>query len=132
MPRGNNPRFVPFLSASRCLRDAPRHAREASSLLVSQFAPLAFSSLHTLFLAPKLQPSPFHAFRDSFTNREKITPAFPITSPLFARSLAKERKSTPLFSCIPALFCEKWGCPLKEKRNRSARGPRHRPAGPAR
>jgi len=35
--------------------------------------------------------------------------AFPVTSALLVRSLAKRRKSTPLFSCACARFCEKVG-----------------------
>jgi hypothetical protein len=71
--------------------------------------PCAFNNLRTLFATRKLQPSSFQEFRDSFTHRKNITPALPVTSALFLRSSTQERKSTPLFSYIPALFCEKGG-----------------------
>ena len=67
--------------------------------------PLVLSTLRTLFLAPERQPSPFHAFRNSLTHRKNITIAFPVTSALFVRSFAQERKSTPFLSCACALFC---------------------------
>ena len=88
-----------------------RRTQDNSSRHIEQFAPCllavasAFSSLRTLFSAPKLQPSPFHAFRDSWTHRKNITIAFPVTSALFVRSFARERKSTPLLSWACALFC---------------------------
>ena len=84
----------------------PRSQRtqESSSRIGTQSAPNAFSKLRTLSLAPKLQPSPFHAFPHSFTTSRNITPAFSSTSALFARSFTKVQVSTPLFSCAPALF----------------------------
>src|SRR5579862_9072182 len=67
------------------------------------------SSLRTLFLALKLQPLHFQQLARSFTHARNLTRAFPTTSALFVRSRAKERKSSPLFSCIPALFCRNGG-----------------------
>jgi hypothetical protein len=79
--------------------------QESNSRQNAEFASFAFNSLRTLFPAPKLQPSSFHGFPYSLTDGKNITHAFPVTSALFVRSSAQERKSTPLFSCIPARFC---------------------------
>ena len=73
-------------------------------------APFVSSSLRTLFPAPNLQPSSFHALAHSFAHRKNITLSFPVTSAPFVRSLARVQHSTPLFSCACALFREKWGC----------------------
>jgi hypothetical protein len=73
-------------------------------------APFVSSSLHTLFVASNLQPFLFHALPHSFAQRKNITLPFPVTSALFVRSLAPERKLSLLFSCACALFREKWGC----------------------
>lgn len=76
----------------------------------SQKRPCVFNRLRTLLPAQKLQHPYFHSVPHSLKLTANITPAFPATSPLFIRSLAQERKSTPLFSCACALFREKWGC----------------------
>jgi hypothetical protein len=73
-------------------------------------APSVFSNLRTLFPAQNLQPSPFQSLPHSFVHHENTTLPFPVTSALFLRSFAQERKLTRLFSCACALFCEKWGC----------------------
>jgi hypothetical protein len=73
-------------------------------------ASFVLNSLRTLFPARNLQPSHSHKLAHSFTHNKNVTTAFTITSPLFLRSFAQERKLTHLFSCIPALFREKWGC----------------------
>ena len=62
-------------------------------------------NLRTLFLAQIFQRPYFHLLVHSFNKERNVTPAFPVTSPLFGRSLALERKSTPLFSCACARFC---------------------------
>ena len=71
---------------------------------IQKFEPVIFSSLRTLFPAPNPQPSPFHVLAHSFTHSKKLTPAFPVTSTLFARSLTRVQYSTPLLSAACALF----------------------------
>src|SRR5580658_7391004 len=68
-----------------------------------------FSVLRTLLSVPKLQAPYFHSLPHSLKLAQNVTPIFPVTSTLFVRSFAQERKLTPLFSCIPALFREKVG-----------------------
>jgi hypothetical protein len=68
-----------------------------------------FSVLRALLPAPKRQAPCFHLLPHSFKLLQNVTPIFPITSTLFVRSFAQERRSTPLFSCIPALFRENVG-----------------------
>jgi len=75
-----------------------------------KIAPFVSSDLRTLFPPRNLQPTPFHALAHSFAQRKNITLPFPVTSALFVRSLAPERKLSLLFSCACALFREKWGC----------------------
>src|ERR1700691_2659631 len=103
-----------FPSQDRLPQDAERTCDPAASTAsasnaacvrnIQQFEPLIFSSLRTLFPAPNPQPSPFHAHAHSFAHRKKVTPAFPITSTLFARSCAGVQHSTPLLSTACALF----------------------------
>jgi hypothetical protein len=88
-------------------------------------ASFVLNSLRTLFPARNLQPSHSHKLAHSFTHNKNVTAAFTITSPLFLRSFAQERKLTHLFSCIPALFREKWGCgrkPGPQERKSPVRG----------
>src|SRR5579862_8325642 len=68
-------------------------------------APFIFSSLRTLFPTPNPQTSHLHPLADSFKYSKDVTPAFPVTSALFPRSFAQERKSTPLLSSACARFC---------------------------
>ena len=83
------------------------HSRQDADERQNQ--PFVSSSLRALFLAENLQPSSFHALPHSFARRKNVTPTFQVTSPLLPRSLAQERKSTPLLSCACALFREKGG-----------------------
>src|ERR1700733_5269519 len=75
----------------------------------SQMPPFAFSSLRTLLPTQKLQGPHFHPLPHSLKNAQNITPAFPITSPLFIRSCARVQISTPLFSIAHALFVKTTG-----------------------
>ena len=74
-----------------------------------EYPSCVLSSLRNLFLAQKLQPSHSQELAHSFTHATNLTPAFPCTSPLFVRSFASVRKSTPLLSCAYALFCKNMG-----------------------
>src|SRR5579862_3086867 len=67
-------------------------------------ASFILSNLHALFLAQKPQPSHSQKLAHSFTHAENLTPAFPTISALSLRSSAGVRKSSPVFSCAPALF----------------------------
>jgi hypothetical protein len=106
-------------SPDRLPQQAPRARRPAVSVAsahntsrighIPKFESFIFSSLRTLFPAPNPQPAPFHAHAHSFTHNKKVTPAFPITSTLFARSLSPERKLTSSFSTACALFCRNEG-----------------------
>jgi hypothetical protein len=69
-----------------------------------EIRPFVLSSLQTLFLAPKLQPSHFQELPHSFTRARNLTSAFPTTSTLFVRSWARVQYPTPLLSCAPALL----------------------------
>jgi hypothetical protein len=62
------------------------------------------SSLRTLLPAQNFQPTQFQSLPHSLQQEKNTTPAFPVTSELFLRSFAQERKSTPLFSCACAQF----------------------------
>ena len=84
------------------------HSRQDADERQNQ--PFVSSSLRALFLAENLQPSSFHALPHSFARRKNVTPTFQVTSPLLPRSLAQERKSTPLLSCACARFCRNGGC----------------------
>src|SRR5579863_2055378 len=70
----------------------------------SQAQPFVFTSLRTLFLAPKSQPLPFQRVQDSLTHNENVTAAFPITFALCLRSCASVPCSTPFLSRVCALF----------------------------
>jgi hypothetical protein len=87
--------------------------RFAVASLLRRSEPLAktsvFNKLRTLLPAQKLQPAYFQSPTQSLTHTKNITAAFPVTSALFIRSFAQERKSTPLFSSAYARFCRKWG-----------------------
>src|SRR5579862_2018996 len=74
-----------------------------------KIAPFVLNNLPTLFPARNPQPSRFHALAHSFTREKKPTLVFPVTSKLFVRSLAQERKSTPLLSNACARFCRNGG-----------------------
>ena len=66
--------------------------------------PSILNNSRPLFPASNPQPSHFQAPAHSFAHHKKLTLAFPISSPLFARSLTNVQHSTPLLSCAPALF----------------------------
>ena len=72
----------------------------------SEYPPFVLSNLQSLFRAPKLQPQHLQKLAHSLTRTENVTPAFPCTSSLPARSFAEVQLSTPLFSCTPALFAK--------------------------
>ena len=96
-----------------CPRRSSSAAATARSLPISghtqKFGPFIFSNLRTLFPARNPQPSRFHALAHSLTQDKNLTLAFPVTSKLFLRSLAQERKSTPLLSRACARFCRNGG-----------------------
>jgi len=75
--------------------------------------PFIFSTLRTLFLAPKLQLARFQSAPHSSPHGDNVTFAFPVTSALFVRSLARVQYSTPLLSIACALFCENGGVGAK-------------------
>jgi len=81
------------LAAARSLRrsEPPAKAR-------------VFSRLRTLFPAAKVQHPCFHPLPHSCHRGRNVTPVFPITPALFARSWASGQVSTPLLSCACALF----------------------------
>jgi hypothetical protein len=106
-----------------------QRTQQSGSRQNARFAPFASNNLRTLFPVPKLQPSPFQSFRDSFTRCENITPAFPVTSTLFIRSFTQERKSTPLFSIACARFCRYVGV---WQRSSEGRAKVHGPFSPVR
>jgi hypothetical protein len=123
-------------SQDRLPQDAPRTCHPAASTdsardaahvgNIHKFEPFIFSTLRTLFPAPNPQPSPFHAHAHSFTQSKKVTPAFPITSTLFARSCTQERKLTSSFSTACALFCRNGGVRVTDygyPKNSTARKP---------
>jgi hypothetical protein len=95
-------------------QDAPQTRRPAVSYPsdrnaphignIQKFEPFIFSSLRALFPAQNPQPSPFHAHAHSFAQNKNVTRTFPVTSTLFARSCAHERKLTCFFSIACALF----------------------------
>src|SRR5579862_5306299 len=101
------------LHKGACPRCSSVAAATARSLPISghtqKFGPFLLSDLRTLFPARNPQPSRFHALAHSFTQDKKLTLVFPVTSPLFVRSIAQERKSTPVFSIACALFCRNTG-----------------------
>jgi hypothetical protein len=116
------------------------HPRQSSDLVrrsASSFAPAHTSprfdqerenpsfivnSLRSPSRATKLQQPHFQKLAHSFTHAENVTPAFPITSTHSLRSSTKERKSSPLFSCIPARFCRNGGYGANKERKSPARG----------
>jgi hypothetical protein len=101
---------LPLKASPRGSSAAHAAARFLSTLLQTRkFAPSVLNSLRTLFRARSLQPPHIHAVAHSFAHRENLTLAFPITSALLARSLAPERKATPLLSMPCALFCKNMG-----------------------
>lgn len=75
----------------------------------SQIRPFIFNRLRTLLPEQKLQPAHFQLLTHSLMHAKNVTAAFPITSTLFLRSFAPERKSTPLVSCACALFWRNGG-----------------------
>ena len=108
-----NSQGYPILSSSKKL--VPRFHRVADSLSHSFRSPASFSntrknalrvfsSLQTLFPAQNPQTSSLQPVAHSLAHAKNLTPAFPITSALFARSFAKVRNSTPVFSSAHALF----------------------------
>jgi len=74
-----------------------------------QSEPRVFSSLCALFRTPGPEPPPIQSVASLFLRTKSITIVFSVTSELFARSLAPERKSTPLFSIACTLFCKNTG-----------------------
>jgi hypothetical protein len=97
----------------------------------------AFSTLPTLFLAQKLQPSLFQQVPHFLNSGENATAVFTATSALFARPSARERKSTPLLSFACALFRENiGGTPIATERRPTleevAAAPDHRGQTPER
>src|SRR5579862_2055987 len=90
------------LAAPAPISSKPRHESQTRSFVSNR--------LRTPWPAQKPQPAYFQSPAHPFTHKQNITAAFPTTSPLFVRSFAQERKSTPLVSCACARFCRKWGC----------------------
>jgi hypothetical protein len=77
-----------------------------------------FSSKRALSGPPSLrQPLYSQSVPHSSTTAQILTLTFPVTSTPFVRSFAKERKSTPLFSCACALFCANVGVRQKQYAN---------------
>jgi hypothetical protein len=109
-PRGHFPYAAPAGIPKTIGRDCKHVRKDALDSLRGSFVS---SNLRAPFLAPNLQPKPSHALAHSCAHVKNITLAFPVASPLFVRSFAKERKSTPLFSCVSALFCRNGGYPKK-------------------
>jgi hypothetical protein len=115
-----------FVDSGQCLHKGtcPRcsSVAAAAALLLpisghtQKFGPFIFSNLRILFPARNLQPSLFHALAHSFAHDRKLTHASPVTSTLFLRSLAQERKSTPLLSTACARFCRNGGWGVNKER----------------
>jgi hypothetical protein len=78
-------------------------------------APFFFSTFRTLSRTGKTQQACYQSLAHSLTHSKNITPAFPVTSPLFARSFTQEGKSTPLFSDVSALFYRNVGVGSKPR-----------------
>src|SRR5580704_3554432 len=79
------------------------------SSMHEQNAPRVFSSLRTLFHAPRPEPPRIQSVTNPSLHIKSTTLAFPVTSELLARVSAPERKSTPLFSIACALFYKNTG-----------------------
>jgi hypothetical protein len=100
----------------------PRRARLSSTLPPTQAphssqerenAPFVFSELRTLSFPRKPQPAFSQQVPHSLPHSANLTAAFPITSALFVRSWAQERKLTPLLSIACARFRRNGGYPAK-------------------
>jgi hypothetical protein len=87
----------------------------------SQIHPFVFNRLRTLWSSQILQLAYFQSPTHSLPHTQNVTTAFTITSPLFVRSSAQERKSTPLVSCACALFREMYRGGLRNMLRNSAR-----------
>jgi hypothetical protein len=106
-PQGVAHRWVlfPYVASNRISKTIGRdHKHLRKDARERRTGPFVSSSLRTLFLGRNLQPVPFQALPNSLARNKNVTIAFSVGSALFARSFAKERKSTPLFSSISALF----------------------------
>lgn len=106
--RGHLPHQGVSLRRSSSDEAAARSLPTSSHTL--RIGPSVFNNLRTLFSARNLQPSRSQALAHSSAQGKKVTLAFPITSTLFLRSFAQERKSTPLFSAACTRFCRNGGC----------------------
>src|SRR5271154_167732 len=78
-----------------------------SSAQERKLTPLFSGDGALLLHRPSRQLQHSQLVTNSSTQEKKLTPAFPATSPLFVRSFAQERKSSPLLSCACARFREK-------------------------
>ncbi len=89
-----------------CLLAVASPLSVASLLAVARHPAVSsvFNRLRTLWPTRNLQPTYFQSPTHSLQRERKLTHLFTITSPLFVRSSAQERKSTPLVSCACALF----------------------------
>ena len=83
-----------------------------------------FFSTHGAFLRSRSSRQLQHSqsVTNSITQEKNLTPTFPTTSPLFLRSFAQERKSSPLLSCACARFREKCMGGAKFWRNMHCQG----------
>src|SRR5580698_8277872 len=102
---------------------APVSTSSSSVRQESKIHPFVFNRLRTLCSSQILQLAYFQSPTHSLPHAQNITTAFTVTSTLFVRSLAQERKSTPLVSCACALFREMYRGGLRNMLPNSAREP---------
>jgi hypothetical protein len=105
LPAGHPVHYKPIVPAAGIFRSSAKWASLVLSFPERKNAPVAFT-LCTHFPPQKLQPSCLQEVPHTLEFSEKVTAVFPDTSALFAHFSAQERKSTPLLSSAPALFCE--------------------------